>query len=40
MAVECTCGAIWCFQCKKAAHWPASCEQAERYAELRKDGKV
>ncbi|XP_072179644.1 uncharacterized protein [Diadema setosum] len=29
--ITCECGSFWCSECKKEAHWPASCEQAEAY---------
>ncbi|XP_072179634.1 uncharacterized protein [Diadema setosum] len=29
--ISCECGSFWCSECKKEAHWPASCEQAEAY---------
>ncbi|XP_070559648.1 uncharacterized protein [Ptychodera flava] len=37
VSVQCDCGKLWCSQCKAEAHWPATCEQAKSYRQLRKD---
>ncbi|XP_077865161.1 uncharacterized protein LOC102808906 [Saccoglossus kowalevskii] len=35
--VNCVCGRAWCSKCKEEPHWPATCQQAFEYLELRKD---
>ena len=39
ICVSCHCGTVWCFDCGKEAHWPATCKQAQLYIEqIRKRG--
>lgn len=38
--VACPCGELWCSQCRRESHWPATCEQALTYTEaLKKNGR-
>lgn len=36
VSVACSCGGLWCFQCGKKAHWPASCSGEEKFQEITK----
>lgn len=36
MPVVCVCGKMWCSQCKEDAHWPASCDEAQKFREKTK----
>lgn len=36
MSVACECGGVWCFQCGRQAHWPASCSADEKFQEVTK----
>lgn len=36
MSVPCVCGGLWCFQCGRQAHWPASCSGDEKFQEVTK----
>lgn len=35
--VPCECGVMWCSECQEAAHWPATCMQAEQHIQHMKD---
>lgn len=37
LPILCNCGQLWCFDCQKDAHWPASCEEAESFREKCED---
>ncbi|XP_077978497.1 uncharacterized protein LOC144433953 [Glandiceps talaboti] len=37
VSVNCDCGKLWCSECKEEAHWPATCDQATTYRDLRKN---
>ncbi|KAL9970444.1 hypothetical protein ACROYT_G022820 [Oculina patagonica] len=34
ISVACVCGGLWCFQCGRQAHWPASCSGDEKFHEV------
>lgn len=36
VSVACVCGGVWCFQCGRQAHWPASCSADEKFQEVTK----
>ncbi|XP_030834942.1 uncharacterized protein LOC100889560 isoform X2 [Strongylocentrotus purpuratus] len=38
--VPCECGVMWCSECQKAAHWPATCKEAEQHIQHIKDTGV